>query len=661
MTRQPHRLPADSKHGFGGNEIDRSKPLTFRLNGRSFEAFEGDTVISALLAAGVDTVGRYGADAIALESASAPPVALARKARSPGAAVPMDRAPVVAGQELVTVGPRLDILPQRGLAARVAALVTDRHSLGHRLDDPRAFDVHDASGTETRTCDTLVVGGGISGMTAAIAAAAAGDSVILVERRPSLGGDARFFGTVGEEASPQLTIEKLTGKVAEAPGLTVLLRTEGMVLAGTRLRAQQVVAEGTLEGRELAIEARRVILATGSTERLPVFQGNRAPGVVSTVEAYLRVERYGVWSGKRALFATPNNYGYRLALLASDAGVDVGRVVDSRIGPQSRFIDFCKASGITLGSGLVPQSADPVKGRDLRVSFAVAVEDAAEASSSGAVTTELFVVAGGWQPRLNLWLMAGGPAAYDYGRRWLAASGELENVELVGAAAGWRSSTACLASAEAAVARQHGRKAKPVEEYEVDAIYESAEAPAPVAPWRPGRGAYLDRGRSFTTRPAPAKDGGAAIQPGDIGLLSLGDVASFVQIGAIPDRDAGIIAQERCLAPEEIADTGWQVSPAPPAALADPVPVYLAGRYGPRPQLAVLEAADGRRLETGCLVFPRSDAVEPEEAIGSILGPAPSGKSGAVAVTSRTALSDAPKLFVRDTSGPVAVTLVEKL
>ena len=662
MKRQNARLPADSKHGFGGSEIDRSKPLTFRLNGLSYEAFAGDTVLSAVLAAGVDSAGRHNADAIALESACAPALAHARRAKG-AVPMPMDMVPASAGLDLVTLGPRLNPLPQRGLVARLASLVADRRSLAHRLDDPRSVDGRGSgpSEAEVLACETLVIGGGITGMAAALAAAKAGARVILVERRPTLGGDARFFGTVGEEASPESTITRLSEKLAETPDVTVLTRTEGLVLAGTRLRARQVTLDGGQPaGRFLAISADRVVLATGATERLPVFPGNRAPGVVSTVEAFHRAERYGVWSGRRALFATPNNYGYRLALLAADAGVEVQRVVDSRIGPQSRFIDFCKASGITLASGLVPQSADPVKGADLRVNFAVAVEEAG--SDAGAVTTELLVVAGGWQPRLNLWLMAGGAAVYDFGRRWLAADGELDGIVLAGSAAGWRSSTACLASAEAALDKLLGRKPKEVSEYEVDAIYESAEAPAPVAPWRPGRGAYLDRGLSFTTRPAPARNGGNAVQPAEIGLLSLGDVASFVQLGAIPDRDAGVIAQERCLAPEEITDSGWRPRGSrPPAAAPDTVPAYLAGRYGPKPQLAVLAAADGRRLEVGCLLYPGSDTTDPGTAIGVIMADAPPGKAGALALTSRAGLAAAPMLFVRDTSGPVAVSVTDKL
>src|SRR5210317_434295 len=48
---QPQRLPT-------GGRIDRSKPLSFRFDGRKLEGYAGDTLASALLANGVSVVGR---------------------------------------------------------------------------------------------------------------------------------------------------------------------------------------------------------------------------------------------------------------------------------------------------------------------------------------------------------------------------------------------------------------------------------------------------------------------------------------------------------------------------------------------------------------------------------------------------------------------------
>ena len=41
-----------------GGRIDRARPLRFTFDGRGFEGFEGDTLASALLAAGVGVQGR---------------------------------------------------------------------------------------------------------------------------------------------------------------------------------------------------------------------------------------------------------------------------------------------------------------------------------------------------------------------------------------------------------------------------------------------------------------------------------------------------------------------------------------------------------------------------------------------------------------------------
>src|SRR5690606_3310167 len=122
---------------------------------------------------------------------------------------------------------------------------------------------------------------------------------------------------------------------------------------------------------------------------------------------------------------------------------------------QSRFIDFSKASGITLASGLAPRSAEPGTGYELHVAFSVAVEGAT--GDGEPMASELLVAAGGWQPRLALWLMAGGRAVYEPERRALLARGALEGVRLAGAAAGQASSTACLASGTQAIASLRGQ------------------------------------------------------------------------------------------------------------------------------------------------------------------------------------------------------------
>jgi hypothetical protein len=127
-----------------------------------------------------------------------------------------------------------------------------------------------------------------------------------------------------------------------------------------------------------------------------------------------------------------------------------------------------------------------------------------------------------------------------------------------------------------------------------------------------------------------------------------------------PPADAGIVAQERCLGGGDIVDSGWRVPPAPELTSAD-IPAYLHGRFGPRPQLITVGANDNRSFEPGCLLYSSSDATEVARSIGAVVGPAPDKAPGTLVLAARAALTTNPSLFIRDSSGPVPVTLIEKL
>ncbi|HEV7276159.1 MAG TPA: FAD-dependent oxidoreductase [Devosiaceae bacterium] len=658
--KQPNRLAADAPHGFGGGELDRERPLRFRLDGRSIGGYAGDTVLSAVLAAGIDTAGKRGGEEIGLGERFAPAVTPAGGSSDPLQALPMDRTPAIDGLDLVTLGTGR----AAGWGRRLRRLLPGAgHSLRQSLDGPTPLRAPwlQVPGETLEETDTIVVGGGLAGMSAALAAAAAGDRVVLLERRPMLGGDARFFGPVGDEETPDAAIARLSAALAGAPNVTVLLRSEVLGAWPTGIRAHQVeLRDGRPVGRVVTLAGKRLVLATGTAERLPVFPGNRAPAVSGTVMAFHRADRYGVWLGRRVLFSTTRNTAYRLAMLAKDAGIEVQRIVDTRLNPQSRFIDFCKASGITSASGLVVREALPGKHRrdGLAVGFAVAIEEVEQDTEP--LVTEQVIAAGGWQPALALWLMAGG------GCRWNAEAAQLQpgegpaSIALAGAVAGWLGHTACQQSGKAAVARLLGRPPVAVTDPQIEAIYETPDGITPVAPQRnSGRGhAYLDGGRSLTLRPPPSREADGLRFLGTERALSVGDVAAAVQTELVPVAQAGVIAAERCLGAVDITDSGWRV--VAPAAGSEPaVPSYLAGRFGTKPQLVPVTAADGRSFEPGCLLYDSSDTTDPRLAIGVILRPAPG--SGGLALARRLSRQQARRYFVRDSSGPIPVTLGEPL
>jgi len=655
MTNQPHRLPADARHGLGGSLLDRSKPLRFRLNGRLIEGFAGDTVLSAALANGIQSAGRHADIPLALDETFAPLIAT----RSSGP-LPMDRTPAIDGAEFTTIGIRRDPIGSRGVLGAVRNLmVGPNRTLNHRYGDvpPTPEPWRSAKPEDEILAEFAIIGGGVAGLAAAAAASAAGKSAVLIERTPSLGGVIRFFGAVENEDAPDVTLAALIKGLDGKLPVTRLLAAEAFAIDGSAVKVHQVVAEGDrLRARVISIVARTIILAVGAPERLPVFAGNRAPGVVGALAAHARAHRYGIWSGRRVIVNTPNSFAYRLALQAADVGIGVQRIVDTRVNPHSRFVDFSKASGITLGSGLVASHADPIKRNEpgLRVGFAVAIEGIAQ--DAEAHETDLLIAAGSWQPDLSLWLSAGGSVAWDPQNQWLSARGTRDNLVLCGAAAGWRSTTGAIGSARAAIATALGKPPPTFEDIRIDVAFETPDARTPIAPRRVTGPAYLDRGISLVTRRSALPE----LTQHPV-ALSLGDIAAAVQIGAIEPRDAGHVAAERGGISGDIVAGNWTVKRAAASEDTPPIPDYLVGRFGPKPQRCVVTALDSRHFEPGCLVYERAETLDPLKAIGVVYAPAPGATPGGLAMLGTLPTAPDGSLFVRDSSGAVASKITEKL
>lgn len=623
---QPHRLAADASHQFGGIALDRSKPLQFRLDGRRIDGFAGDTVLSAVLASGIDTYGRFADHALALTDQFYPLVT-----DKAGAPLPINRLAAVEGADLTTLGRRKRFSLARG------------SSLNHVIDGAPEVPWLRDEPAETLTTDLLIVGGGVAGLAAAAAAMQAGHSVIIAERRPWLGGDARYFGAVGDEASPETVTNELIAKLTSKPGVTVMTHAEIFALHGSMARLHRVV-----DGRGLvtAITAKRIILATGSLQRLPVFAGNRLPGVMSAIGAYHLAKRYGVAPGRSAIVATQSNYGYRLAMRINDAGVAVGRIADPRVNPQSRFVDFAKASGLRLGGGQIPISAVPAS-HGLHVSFAAF----GMASVPTGFDTDALIVSGPFQPDLALWMLSGGRTAWVEGK--LLSRGSVEHVALAGAAAGYRSMAACLASGRAAVAEMFGDVAEDITDTEIGAPYETPEERNIIAPPIAGAPTFLDSGTSLIVRAV----GGGKPATRHAQAPSIGDVAASVELDLTSSADAGAVAEERGAPGGDLT-----ASECKPAAATRPedTPQWLATRFAKAERVHLI--VDGkRRFERGALVYANTSPADPMLAIGVIEREADESRPGGMALIGAEALAQIDRFIVEtlDGSSPARITQPE--
>ena len=110
----------------------------------------------------------------------------------------------------------------------------------------------------------LVMGGGVSGMTAALSIARQGFRAYLVERERALGGNLRHLRTVLEGGDPQEMMAQLVRDVNEHPLVEALTGTEVESISGFVGNF-----ETALSGREEAIEHGVVVIATGGSELKP--------------------------------------------------------------------------------------------------------------------------------------------------------------------------------------------------------------------------------------------------------------------------------------------------------------------------------------------------------------------------------------------------------
>lgn len=660
---QPYRMQNPQPPEFSAPVIDREAPIAFRLDGRRFTGFSGDTVLSALLASGVDTLGLHRGHPHALDDASAPPVALKGNADRDDLAMPMALCPVTDGADLVTCAPKR--MRRRALGGLLggsgkpgASLDLD---LGHGL--PPAMPWITGAPEILQTVDVAIVGGGLAGMAAALAAAELGMRVALIERGPRLGGMAEYFGKVEGEATPREMIDHHASTLPAHRAVTLYLATHAFDIADGSVRAIRVALDnGIVRPQRIAVVAPHIVLATGEEERLPIFPGNRLPGVVPSAFAWRMAALYGVWRGESAHIHTTTNAGYRLALLGADCGKTIVRADDPRSDPRTRFIAFSKAYGFPLARGVRIDAVVRDAGM-LAIRHADASTGQVNPGPTGAAS---LIVSGGWQPDLALWLRAGGAAVWDAQSQCLVPKGKLSDIVFAGSAAGYASQTGCVQSGQAAVDALLSGTIRTVSDPRIDADFESPDGPltvaAPSTPAQPP--AYLAPGPALNALPTPRVSGLTTLfararpAPRAIGdrALSVREAAGAIGAGRVPAEAATAFCHERVILPR-----GLFASASRPQDTGKPhgLPPYLNARFGARQALWTLSPETGRHLGPGCLIFIDSDTTDPEKAIGVVVTDRESKEVRALIAPGR--LRAGETAFIRDGLASVPATLIQRI
>jgi sarcosine oxidase subunit alpha len=408
-----YRLPPHSEEW-----LDRAATLRFTFEGREFQGYEGDTITSALSAAGVAMMARSfkyhrprgilsfaNHDSNTLFQIDGVPnvrgdITLLRDGMSVSAqntfgGLARDKARALDGfAKVLPVGFYYKAFHSKRLFPRWERMFRALTGLGQvsltvpRQTTPKRYGF----------CDVLVIGAGLAGLSAARAAAAAGAQVALVDESSRL----------GEHGAAAV----LVAAVRDSPSITVLTAT---VAAG--YYADHWVALASPD-RLTKMRAKAVVFATGVIEQPAVFRNNDLPGVLLASAAARLLARYGVAPGRRVVMVAANLEAYQVCLDMHARGVTIAGIVEWRSAAERDAVAAeCVRLGIPVLRAHAPYAA--VRGSDGSVAGldVVPVDESGHASGDGGgvqrIDCDAILMSVGWAGATQLFLQAGGTTVFS--------------------------------------------------------------------------------------------------------------------------------------------------------------------------------------------------------------------------------------------------------
>jgi len=424
----------------GGRLVDTSKQITFQFNHKYLKGFEGDTLASALLANDQMLMGRSF-------KYHRPRSVVASGAEEPNALVNLGKGAAFEPNQRATTQELFDGLFATSqnhwpsLEFDVGAINTHlsrflpagfyykmfihprplwkhvyepfiRHSAGlGKAPKERDEDTYEHFHA---TVDVMVVGGGIAGLSSALAAGRAGARVLLVEQTPHWGGRAVVDGPTIDGQSAEDWVNGAVTTLQAMENVTIRTRCMGAGVYdhGYALAYERLGDHGATNGprhRLWRIRAKQIVTATGAIERPLSFAGNDIPGVLlaSAVRDY--AVNYGVSIGDRTVVVTNNDDAYRTAITLKKAGLDVPLIVDARAAIESPLVTEAQALGIRIAfeTGIAK-----VKGAR-RVAGVALCKQAGEGAVIEEISCDCIAMSGGWSPVVHLWSHCGGKLNWD--------------------------------------------------------------------------------------------------------------------------------------------------------------------------------------------------------------------------------------------------------
>ena len=421
-----------------GGRIDRTKPLTFTWNDQKFQGFEGDTVASAMLANGIDVIGRsfkYSRPRGIVAAGAEEPNAVLQLGSTPATQVPNVRAtqqslynglvctatngwPSVENDMMGVIGKvggkmmppgfyyKTFMYPQ-SMWETYEKFIRKAAGLGSAPTefDPDTYDVMN------QHCDLMVVGAGPAGLAAALVAARSGARVIIADEQSEFGGCLLSSKEQIDGRPAAEWVESIVAELQTYPDVKLLSRStvngyhDHNFLTIHEQRTDHLgdsAPAGQTRARYYRVRARWVVLATGAHERPLVFGNNDVPGsmIPSAISTY--INRYGVVPGEKLVVVTTNDSAYQTAMDWQQAGREVVAIVDTRSQADGDLVAEARKRGIRIING---SAVIDVQGKKRVKSVSVASIDAAGDRVTGNIQTlecDTVASSGGWSPVVHL-------------------------------------------------------------------------------------------------------------------------------------------------------------------------------------------------------------------------------------------------------------------
>lgn len=418
--------------------VNRSKALSFTYNGKTYTGYEGDTIASALLANGINVVGRsfkYSRPRGLVAAGAEEPNGVLQLGSTEATQVPNIRA---TQQELfdgltcsATNGwpnVEFDVMePLVGMGSKMMPpgfyyktfmypqsmwetyekFIRKAAGLG-RSPNENDPDVYDQL---NHHADVMIVGAGPAGLAAALAASRAGLRVIIADEQAEFGGSLLHSRQTINGAEPTAWVNSVVEELSGNADVLMLSRStvngyhdHNFLTIHERVTDHLLdrAPANTVRERMHRVRAEWVVLATGAHERPLVFANNDVPGTMLASAVSTYINRYGVVPGNKLVVMTANDDGYQAAIDWHEAGREVVAIVDTRQSAEGDLPKRAKELGLPIRMG---QAVIEGHGKKRVNGASVAAIDAKGERVTGAVSRlvcDTIASSGGWSPVVHL-------------------------------------------------------------------------------------------------------------------------------------------------------------------------------------------------------------------------------------------------------------------